>query len=179
VTQILGDSKEWNPVVVYQKLLPIVAIVSGNIFLGPDLCRSESYLHHSIQYTVDLFTSISKLSQWTWWTRPIGQYFIPELKNVFVHRAKAREFLRPVIAERRRLIREGLEVPDDMLQWMLSKSEENGLTDDDMSELQLNLSLAAIHTTTATTTLAYVPSSPPLLAGQPPNPPTPAELTAA
>jgi cytochrome P450 len=88
------------------------------------------------------------------WTRPIGQYFIPELKRVFEHRKKAREFLKPVIEERRRLMREGLEVPDDMLQWMLAKSEQFGLTDDDMSELQLNLSLAAIHTTTMTLTLA-------------------------
>ena len=61
VTEILGENKDWTPVVVYQKLLPIVAIISGNIFLGPDLCRSESYLHHSINYTVDLFTAISKL----------------------------------------------------------------------------------------------------------------------
>ena len=51
-------------------------------------------------------------------------------------------------------MREGLEVPDDMLQWMLAKSDQYGLDDDDMSEIQLNLSLAAIHTTTATTTLA-------------------------
>lgn len=154
MTEIFGDNKDWTPVVVYQRLLPIVAIISGNIFLGPDLCRSESYLHHSIHYTVDLFTAISKLSQWQWWTRPIGQYFIPELKNVFEHRRKAREFLLPVIQERRRLMREGLEVPDDMLQWMLAKSDDYGLTDDDMSEVQLNLSLAAIHTTTATITLA-------------------------
>ena len=58
------------------------------------------------------------------WTRPIGQYFIPELKRVFEHRRKAREFLKPVIEERRRLMREGLDVPDDMLQWMLAKSDQ-------------------------------------------------------
>ena len=52
MVETFGDCKDWTPHVVYQKLLPIVAIISGNIFLGEELCRSESYLYHSIHYTV-------------------------------------------------------------------------------------------------------------------------------
>jgi cytochrome P450 len=131
----------------------MVAIISGNIFLGPELCRREEWVNSSITYTVDLFTAIGKLKQWKPWTRPIGQYFIPELKSVHEHRKKAREFLAPIIKERRELMKMGEQLPDDMLQWMLNKSAEYNLNDEDMSEIQLNLSLASIHTTTVTTTL--------------------------
>lgn len=122
--------------------------------MGPELCRKEEYIHASINYTVDLFHAISELKKWSPWTRFIGQYFVPELKTVFEHRKKAKQFLAPIIHERRQLMARGEELPDDMLQWMLNKSTAEDLSDADLAKLQLGLSLAAIHTTTLTTTLA-------------------------
>ncbi|KAH8673885.1 cytochrome P450 [Xylariales sp. PMI_506] len=153
VVDEIGPCEDWTTMVLYPKLLRIVAIVSGNIFLGPELCRREEYVNSSITYTIDLFTAVGKLKQWKSWLRPIGQYYIPELKSVAEHKRKAREFLAPIIAERRKMMKEGSIMPDDMLQWMLDKSDNYNLTDADMSELQLNLTLAAIHTTTLTTAL--------------------------
>ena len=141
---------------VYSTVARMVAIVSGRIFLGPELCREEQYIHASIHYTVDVFRAISELKKWSPWTRFVGQYFIPELKTVFEHRRKANEFLSPIIHERRQLMAKGEKLPDDMLQWMLNKSTEEELPDTALANLQLGLSLAAIHTTTLTTTLAYV-----------------------
>ncbi|ORY59096.1 ent-kaurene oxidase [Pseudomassariella vexata] len=148
------DCDDWTPVVIYEKLLRIVAIVSGRIFLGPELCREEAWLHHAIHFTVDVFRAITKLKQWHPLLRPIGQYFIPELRGVAEHRRKAQEFLKPVILQRREMMRQGGPLPDDMLQWMLNKAEESNVGDNGMSEMLLGLSLAAIHTTTMTTTLA-------------------------
>ncbi|KAI1878121.1 hypothetical protein JX265_002489 [Neoarthrinium moseri] len=153
VIRELGPCEDWTPAVVYSKLLRIVAIVSGNIFLGPELCQQDEWTNPAITYTVDLFTAIGKLKQWSPWTRPIGQYFIPELKSIKQKRKQARAWLAPVIAERRKLMKEGKELPDDMLQWMMNKSAEFNISDDDLSLIQLNLSLAAIHTTTLTTTM--------------------------
>ncbi|KAK9416187.1 putative Ent-kaurene oxidase [Seiridium unicorne] len=154
VLEEFGPCEDWTSEIVYQKLLRIVAIVSGNIFLGPELCHRDEWISSAITYTVDLFTAIGKLKQWKSWTRPIGQYFIPELKSVHEHRRKARAFLEPVIAERRKMMKEGKKLPDDMLQWMMYKTAEYKVSDDDLSLIQLNLSLAAIHTTTVTTILA-------------------------
>jgi cytochrome P450 len=151
VNEILPGCEDWTEINLYSKILPIVAIVSGAIFLGPDLCRREEYVHSSINYTVDLFTAIPKLKLWNPWLRPIGKYWVKELKSVEEHRSKAKEFLRPVIAERRQMAKDGKALPDDMLQWMLNKCQDFGLTDEDMAILQLNLSLAAIHTTSLTT----------------------------
>jgi cytochrome P450 len=140
-------------VLAYEKILRIVAIVSGSIFLGPELCRREEYVHSSITYTVDLFGAVGKLKQWKKWLRPIGQYFVPQLRSVAEHRKKARNFLAPVIKKRRALMKEGGQMPDDMLQWMLNKSDEYKLHDNDLSQIQLDLSMASIHTTTVTSIL--------------------------
>ncbi|KAI0187815.1 ent-kaurene oxidase [Xylaria flabelliformis] len=152
VPEELGPCEDWKSTIVYEKLLRIVAIISGNIFLGPELCKSEEWVTSAITYTVDLFTAIGKLKQWKSWARPIGQYFIPELKSLQEHRHKARAWLAPVIAKRRLMMKEGKELPDDMLQWMMSKTAEYDIGDEELSLIQLNLSLAAINTTTRTVT---------------------------
>lgn len=147
----LGPCEDWTGVVTYEALLRMVAIISGNIFLGPELCRREEWLVSSITYTVDMFTAIGKLKKWKWWTRPIGQYFVSELNSVEEHRKKARAFLAPVIGDRRSRMQGGQERPDDMLQWMMEKTAEYNISDHELSIVMLNLSLAAIHTTTLTT----------------------------
>ncbi|KAK8111355.1 Cytochrome P450 monooxygenase ATR2 [Apiospora kogelbergensis] len=152
VNEVLGPCDDWTSQMAYTKILRIVAIVSGRIFLGPELCRREEYIYASTMYTVDLFKAVGKLKEWHSLLRPIVQYFIPELKTVFEHRRKAREFLFPIISERREAMKNGSELSDDMLQWMLNKAESNGISDDRLTELQLGLSLAAIHTTTMAVT---------------------------
>ncbi|ETS79291.1 hypothetical protein PFICI_09144 [Pestalotiopsis fici W106-1] len=153
VIEELGPCNDWTEAVIYQKMLRIVAIASGNIFLGPELCRSEDWIVPATMYTVDLFTAIGKLKQWSKWTRPIGQYFIPEIKSLHQHRSNAVAWLSPIVAQRRRMVEQGHELPDDMLQWMMNKAAEYGVSDDSLALIQLNLGLAAIHTTTLTTTL--------------------------
>lgn len=153
VAETLGDCEDWTSINPTHRLLRIVAIVSGRIFLGPDLCRREEYIHAAINYTVDVFTTIPKLRAWRWWLRPIGQYFVADMKKIEEHKRKMKEFLRPVIADRKKRMAAGEEMPEDMLQWMLNKNDKFGLTDDELAQNQLGLSVAAIHTTTITTTL--------------------------
>lgn len=151
----LPQSDDWTPVVIHQKLLRIVAAVSGNIFLGPELCHREEYLHSSIRYALDLFTAVRALKMWPKPLRPIVRYFIPELNRIKDHRERAKRFLLPVIQERRALMKQGREVPDDMLQWMLNKADKFHICDDgEIAFQQLSLSVAAIHTTTMTVTQA-------------------------
>jgi len=54
-------------------------------------------------------------------------------------------------AWRERMAR-GEAVPDDMLRWILARSESQGVADDDVASIQLGLSMAAIHTTTRAVT---------------------------
>jgi hypothetical protein len=128
-----------------------VAIVSGHIFLGPDLCRREEYLHASINFTIDVFAAVRALKRWPRVLRPIMRFFTPELRHIVEHKEKAERFLIPIIRERKELIKKGGELPDDMLQWTLNKSESHQVTDEaELAYLQLTLSMAAIHTTSMT-----------------------------
>lgn len=149
----LPPCDDWTPVVINQKILRIVAIVSGHIFLGPDLCRREEYLHASINYSVDLFAAVRALKKWPKIIRPVARYFTPQLNLVQEHEEKARKFLVPIIQQRKAMMGTGQEMPDDMLQWTLNKSDAHNMQDDaEIASLQLTLSMAAIHTTSMTTT---------------------------
>lgn len=139
---------------INQRLLRIVAIVSGHIFLGPELCRREEYLHASIDFTVDVFAAVRALKRWPKILRPVAaRFFTPQLDRVKDHRVKAKEFLVPIIQQRKAMMKQGAEMPDDMLQWMLDKSDSHNVKDDaEMAFMQLTLSMAAIHTTSMTAT---------------------------
>lgn len=50
-------------------------------------------------------------------------------------------------------MREGKEVPEDVLQWMVEKTTANGIENiDHLVQMQLLLTLASIHTTTLSAT---------------------------
>lgn len=61
VPEQLGTSPDWTSITIYPKLMQIVAVVSGHIFIGPDLNRSQTYIDSSINYTLDLFGAASEL----------------------------------------------------------------------------------------------------------------------
>ncbi|KAI1387289.1 cytochrome P450 [Hypoxylon trugodes] len=149
----LPPCDDWTPAVVYSTLLRIVAIVSGALFIGEELCRSEEYIQASIGYTLDFIGAVENLKKWHRRWRWFGRYFTPEVDKLFSDRKKAHNFLRPIIEQRRAAMKAGREMPDDALQWMLNSVDKFGLTDADLAETQLGMSLAAIHTTTLTLTL--------------------------
>lgn len=153
VPEELGPCTEWTEVTISQKLLRIVAIVSGQIFIGSELCRSPGCLHASIRFTLDLFAAAARLKRWPFLLRPIVRYFVSELGNVQEHRRAAHEFLVPVLRQRRERAKQGHEMPEDLLQCMIDKADSFDVkTDQEIAEIQLNLSMAAIHTTTMTAT---------------------------
>ncbi|KAK6080826.1 ent-kaurene oxidase [Seiridium cupressi] len=75
---------------------------------------------------------------------------IPELAKVSEHRQKARDFLVPMIKKRRAAIKNGVEMSDDMLQWVINKAGEFNVSGEDLADTPLTLSLAVIHTTIMT-----------------------------
>ncbi|KAK3317330.1 cytochrome P450 [Cercophora scortea] len=149
----LTRALDWTPVVIGPILLGIVATLSGNLFLGPELCRSEEYLHMSINYTVDLFAAVAALKRYHKLLRPFAQYFTPELGSIRDHKRRANAFLLPVIRQRKAMMKEGMMTPDDMLQWTINKADSFNVKDDaELAYCQLSLCLAAIHTTSITAT---------------------------
>ena len=140
--------EEWTEIQTSQKLLKVVATVSGHVFLGSELCRREEYLDASIDFAMDLFIAIGALKRWPKPLRFVAKYWIPQIRKANQHRRRVHEFLIPVLRERRARQAKGSKPPNDMLQWLLQKSNQFSVrTDEQLAETQLILGMAAIHTT--------------------------------
>lgn len=152
----LPQSASWTEVCINAKLLRIVAMVSGRIFVGPELCRTEAYLDAAINYTVDLMTAVHRVAPIPTWLRPIMSPFLPQVKKLQERVKVADQFLRPIVEERRKgAENEDWQKPNDMLQWIIDSQHKFGKADaQHLARVQLEVSFAAIHTTTLTTTNA-------------------------
>jgi hypothetical protein len=61
----IGECADWTEYPLYDKLLHLVALLSGRIFVGLPLSRDETWLDVTIRYTVDAFVGAERL-----WTYP-------------------------------------------------------------------------------------------------------------
>lgn len=106
--------KDWTPVNINSKLLRIVAIVSGRVFIGPELCHDEAYIDAAINYTLDVMNARRAVRTITPWLRPFKAPFLPEVRRIASREKKVKDFLSPIVAARRKAEREeaGYEKPD-------------------------------------------------------------------
>lgn len=163
---------DWTPVRIFPVLLRIVAIVSGNLFVGPRACRDPAYLGAAIDFTADVTAAAAEIKRWPAWLRPLAARLpglAPSVRRSQAHRRRLQALLAPMVEERRRrllLLRGGERgasgVPaddgdgdggDDVLQWMVEKTTDNGILDaGHLAQMQLLLTMAAIHTTSLSVT---------------------------
>jgi len=97
---VIGPCETWTPVMIYPRVLRIVALLSGRVFVGLPLCRNEQWIETTISYTRDAFTvaaTVKKLS-------PISRYFfassLPEVQRIKEHRTNGAKLLKPLLDER-------------------------------------------------------------------------------
>ncbi|KAK4153783.1 hypothetical protein C8A00DRAFT_15017 [Chaetomidium leptoderma] len=154
ISQELPPCDDWTPVNINQKLLRIVALVSGRVFIGAELSRSEEYLDAAINYTIELMEARRAVEQVRPWLRPILAPRLPEVKSLDRRLVQADKFLRPIVAARQQM-QDG-EKPDDLLQWLMDGQDKfKQYTTAELARFQLALSFAAIHTTTLTSTNVF------------------------
>lgn len=156
---------DWTEVNIYEKTLRIVAIVSGRIFLGPELCHDERYIEAAINYTLDVFAARAAITKISPWLRPFRAPFLAEVAQLRRREDDFDDIIRPIVRARldaERTDPGGYVKPDDMLQWLLDgKAKEAAakgveLPDDRyLAKMQLGISLAAIHTTSMMVTNAF------------------------
>ncbi|KAF4843417.1 Cytochrome P450 monooxygenase ATR2 [Colletotrichum siamense] len=154
----LPPCKDWTEVPINNKLFRIVAMASGRVFVGPELCRNEAYLDTAINYTVDMVNAVLGVMGLPAWRRRFSSRRLPEVKKLFQRFKEAEDFLGPVVTARRdAMAKADYEKPDDMLQWLIDaqdKSKNGSRNDAELAIWQLGASFTAIHTTTATATNA-------------------------
>jgi hypothetical protein len=149
---------DWTPVNIHHKLLRIVAMVSGRMFIGPELCHEEAYLDAAINYTIEVMTAQRAVVRMNPWLRPFFAARLPEIKKLEQRKQAAYDFLSPVIERRIKMSADpAAENPDDMLQWLINNRPNfHDVHSQNLVEVQLGLSFAAIHTTVLVATNVYV-----------------------
>ncbi|KAK9414413.1 hypothetical protein SUNI508_11255 [Seiridium unicorne] len=142
--------KEWTPMTIQPFVLRAVSRLSGSVFVGADLGRTEEWMDLSINFAIRAFIAVVKLQFFPTWVRPIAKHLVSELRAIDRDVAKAQQLLKPIIDQR--LLDEELdpsgERPDDFVQWLLDALPQDQKRDYYMqAKLHLILCAAAIHTT--------------------------------
>ncbi len=151
--EYMPPCEDWTEVYINQKLVDVVAKVSGRVFVGPELCQDPEYLDAGSNYTLDLMAAVTVLKKMRPWLKPFLAHRLPEVIQLRKRERQLTEFLRPIIEERMTAKSKdpNWQEPDDMLQWMVNRS--GGIHSvDKIAHYQLGLIFAAIHTTTMTAT---------------------------
>ncbi|KAI0193565.1 cytochrome P450 [Xylaria flabelliformis] len=153
----LPSCVDWTSVNIHSKLLRIVAMVSGRIFIGAELCRDETYLDSAINYTIEVMTAQRAVVRMRPWLRPFFASRLPEIKKLEQRKKIAREFLKPMIDARKlAAASSATDGPDDMLQWLIQNQPKFPDThSQNLVDVQLGLSFAAIHTTVLVATNVF------------------------
>ncbi|KAI1330952.1 putative cytochrome P450 monooxygenase [Xylariaceae sp. FL0255] len=130
--EILSDNKDWRLVSpLRDAILMIVARLSSKVFLGEELCHNEEWLKITSEHTTTAFQAVEELRLWPSILRPIVHWFLPTCRQARAQIARSRDIIRPR--------------PHDGIEWFETNAKGREY---DAALAQLNLSIAAMHTTT-------------------------------
>lgn len=127
-------------------MLRVVALLSGRVFVGPELNRNEEFLNCTIGYTIDSYVTSIKLRPYSFVSRFLVRLFMAEYWAVQRQLATMIKLLRPLVE--RRMQREPSPNVVNMTDWNMKnspKQEQANVTY--QAHQQLQVSFAAIHTT--------------------------------
>ena len=156
---IFGEDSEWHTTMLKQDVAELVARLSSRVFLGLPLCRNRRWLDIAKDYTIDSFLGSQLLREYPAIIRPIMYWFNPYCTRLRAQVRDARKLIDPEVEKRVARVKKALEAGQkppktaDMIGWMHEVARGDEV---DYVALQLGLSVAAIHTTTETTTQALV-----------------------
>ena len=140
---------EWTPSYPMTSLMRMVALVSGRIFIGPELNRNEEYLSCALNFAIQGFSVIPPMRRYPRWLRPVARYWVPECRKPEASVATMERLLAPVLSAR--LASDSR--PSDMLTWILANSPSGRASDLTWQAMyQLQIATAAMHTTSNTIT---------------------------
>ncbi|KAK7910895.1 hypothetical protein PG985_013376 [Apiospora marii] len=150
VGQEFPECEDWTPMKLQPFMLRVIARLSGSIFVGSELSRTEEWMETSVTYAIHVFIAVVKLQFFPKWLRPVAKYLVSELGQSSRDLARGEAMLKPIIEERlqNEELDPGCSQPDDFTQWLIDSLPENQKRDYAAQvKVQLALSAASIHTT--------------------------------
>lgn len=112
-----------------------------------------------VSYTVEVSGAVNAITGMSFWQRTFNAAAHPNVKAVREREKAAGAFLRPIVEARKKAqeVDPEFQKPDDLLQWLLDDGQdkfgEKGSKE--LTSIQLELTFAAIHTTSLTATNAF------------------------
>lgn len=159
----LGPCEDWTPFTLYPTVAKIVSLLSARIFVGRPLSRNEEWVAVSINYTFQLILVRNALKKWPLWSRKFVGPFLKEVRQLAKLRERGTELIQPLIdmqlskAGNEKLFSQDGEELGNVISWLLARSQKNEVKDARIIAIQqLNITFAAIHTTTFTVTQAIL-----------------------
>ena len=98
--QYLPECNNWTEVAINNRLVDIVARVSGRIFVGPDLCQDPEYLECGTKYTIYVMEAVRAIKNTRPWLRPFVVPRLPEIRRLREMEKRAAKHLQPIVRER-------------------------------------------------------------------------------
>ncbi|CAD6501468.1 BgTH12-01720 [Blumeria graminis f. sp. triticale] len=153
----LGSCEEWTPFVLYSFTARVVALLSGRVFVGLPLSRNEEWVNTSVDFTSYVMKFRDASQKLPLLLQNLVLPYIRETRQLKQLQQRAATLLRPTLdIEREHNDGEktlGLE--NSSLKWLISRMDPRHRDDPlSISMLQLELSFAAIHTSSITLTNA-------------------------
>lgn len=128
-------------------MLQAVTTITGSIFFGLQLCRRSEYHYAAVNYTVDVVLAGAELKNHFVFLEPLVAFFSSKLAKVRKHRRDLTAFLKSIVKERKHRLKQGLDLPEDALIWIIRLARAKCLADlDHIVNLQLMLLTVSIRT---------------------------------
>ncbi|KAF7944223.1 hypothetical protein EAE96_010625 [Botrytis aclada] len=161
-----GTCENWTQFFVYEKVVRIIALLSGRVFVGRPLSRTEDWINISTHFTEDVVIARERVAKYPAWLQSLAMPFLPEIRKVKAHKVLGAKLLKPIIEGCIQRSKEGKggDEKDDFddnqgtfVSWVMKWSDEKKKEDPfALAHYQLILSFASIHTTaTAVTHLLF------------------------
>ncbi|KAK6222141.1 cytochrome P450 [Colletotrichum tabaci] len=147
----IPHGQDWQRVAIKKRLNLVVARLSARVFLGEELCRNAAWLNIAVSHIMTGFMAALSLRMFPAFTRPFVHWFLPHCRKLRSQVQQARDLIRPVILRRQQdkaaAVERG-ESPvefNDGIEWSDLYANDRSF---DRVDLQLGLSIAAVHNTT-------------------------------
>ncbi|KAF2439158.1 cytochrome P450 [Karstenula rhodostoma CBS 690.94] len=141
--------EDWTPIKVHPTVLRLVSQINTKLLVGNGLEKNKDWIDISASYTRNIFLSSAKLRVFHPALRPVVQWFIPELRDVWRCNRRAQELLAPILAEKvEKEKTENYKKPVDSIEWIRDDASDPKDKNDPHLHAILQLILGALSVNT-------------------------------
>jgi cytochrome P450 len=143
-------NEKWTEVNIFEQLSYQIARIAMRVFVGPEICRNEEWIKASLEYDVNVGTTVIMLRMFPPFLHPFLARLMPSWYRAWGNIKTAERIIAPVVRERLAAKARGDyedEAPKDLLWWILEEASEPERNPEQMGLRMLVVGLAALHTT--------------------------------